>query len=96
MGKLIDLTGKRFGRLVVISFSHLALDKRSYWLCKCDCGSEPKIIAGSNLASGGTISCGCFHKEELSNRCKKEYGTYAINQLINSYAHGAKKKKFVL
>ena len=34
-----DLTGKRFGRLVVIEDA--GLDKHSHrvWKCKCDCGN---------------------------------------------------------
>ena len=40
MGKSIDLTGKRFGRLIVIR--QIGVDKRrreKTWLCQCDCGN---------------------------------------------------------
>lgn len=62
--RLIDLTGKRFGRLVVIR----RLDK-NYWLCKCDCGNQKEIL-GSNLRTGHSTSCGCYQKEV---RAKNQY-----------------------
>lgn len=53
MTKLRDLTGQRFGRLTVISYSG-----GSKWRCRCDCGSETTVLSG-NLTSGHTTSCGC-------------------------------------
>ncbi len=57
-----DLTGKRFGRLVVINFVNIDHTGKSKWHCKCDCGKE-KIIQRSGLISGNSSSCGCFQKE---------------------------------
>ena len=37
---LIDITGKRYNRLEVKAFSHM-VGKRSYWVCRCDCGKKP-------------------------------------------------------
>lgn len=51
-----DISGKRFGKLTVVSF-HETRGKNSYWLCRCDCGTE-KYIAHPNLKQG-TKSCGC-------------------------------------
>lgn len=57
-----DLTGKRFGRLLVIEPSikngHLA------WKCRCDCGNEV-IVPSRSLNSGNTKSCGCLKHERL-------------------------------
>jgi len=53
-----DLTGQRFGKLVVIEDT----DKRKgdvIWLCRCDCGNFTKVKTG-DLKSGGTQSCGCL------------------------------------
>ena len=55
-----DLTGQRFGKLVVIKKSHQK-DKKIFWLCKCDCGSFKTVEAG-NLRSGHTRSCGCLRQ----------------------------------
>lgn len=61
MSKLIDLTGQRFGRLVVIKKveSHCTNAK---WLCKCDCGNETTAL-GTTLRRGETKSCGCIRAE---------------------------------
>lgn len=63
--KLLDFTGHRFGRLLVIkkekSISYGKTKKRA-WLCKCDCGIE-KVLNTGALTSGNTKSCGCLHDE---------------------------------
>lgn len=66
MGKVIDLTGKRFERLVVLGRAELNR-KRIHWRCLCDCGKEV-IISGSNLVTGNSKSCGCWHDEVSKKR----------------------------
>lgn len=63
MGNLIDLAGKKYGRLVVIRLA----DNRNYdgkvlWICQCACGVEKEVVA-QYLTSGDTKSCGCLLKE---------------------------------
>lgn len=65
MGRhVIDLTGQRFGRLVVVGRADPPYDKRGYarWHCRCDCGNETDAT-GHNLCQGTTASCGCLQKE---------------------------------
>jgi hypothetical protein len=38
MGKFIDLSGKKFGRLTVIERA-INRETRAWWVCKCDCGN---------------------------------------------------------
>ena len=60
MGIFKDLTGQRFERLVVVD---TAFKKRQwFWNCVCDCGNKV-IVAGCNLRSGNTNSCGCYRDE---------------------------------
>lgn len=61
MAKLIDLTGQRFGRLLVLNKS---LEKRNrvFWDCICDCGAK-KAVSGKLLRNGESKSCGCLFKE---------------------------------
>lgn len=61
MSKLIDLTGQRLGKLTVLQRAKEASAKRTYWLCKCDCGNET-LVEGGNLRSGHTKSCGHCEK----------------------------------
>ena len=80
MGKLIDLTGKKFGRLTVIK----KLDKRGnewYWYCRCDCGNFCES-RGVSLRSGTKKSCGCLKKET-----DKSPKGNVKNELGNKYGH---------
>jgi len=62
MGKpLRDLTGQRFGRLVVKA-QNGSSHGHAKWLCVCDCGQEKTIWRGE-LVKGKTKSCGCLHDE---------------------------------
>jgi len=65
----IDLTGKRFGRWMVIDYGRTE-GKRAYWKCKCDCGTV-KMVSATNLKSGATKSCGCLNAETIGERSRK-------------------------
>lgn len=65
MGTFIDLSGKRYGRLVVVERAYKKYDK-IFWKCKCDCGKEV-CVAGSQLKSGMTKSCGCIKHDYMVN-----------------------------
>lgn len=54
----LDLTGHRFGRLVVLSEEEQSQRGQANWLCQCDCG-KLKIIRLSSLRGGDSLSCGC-------------------------------------
>lgn len=58
MSILIDLTGKKFGKLTVIK-RDTSYVKIVRWICKCDCGNT-KTVRGYCLKDGTTISCGCL------------------------------------
>ena len=66
MGQLIDLTGKRFGYLLVTGRAPDTYTKSGHqkinWFCTCDCGRDT-IVDGKSLRSGATQSCG-FHKQK--------------------------------
>lgn len=97
-----DLTGRQFGRLRVVSFLHFHEDSKgrrhAMWNVTCSCGTI-KRIRGSQLSSGGTISCGCALKEEyvkMKNKAAirntKPAGVHAFNFLLNSYRQRAKRE----
>jgi hypothetical protein len=61
--RLKDITGQRFGRLVVVSrIERPNSGKHAVWLCRCDCGQEREAF-GFNLRNGATTSCGCLNQE---------------------------------
>lgn len=57
MVALIDLTGRRFGMLVVLK-RDISVKRPTKWLCQCDCGVQ-SVTAYQSLVSGHTKSCGC-------------------------------------
>ena len=82
MGKRIDLTGQRFGRLTVISLNEemSKQKRRSYWNCKCDCGNE-KVVWGADLKRGRTNSCGCYNREMKSDKMKEKWEDEEYRQM---------------
>ena len=69
MGKFKDLTGMKFGRLVVLKM--LPPEGRHYqWLCRCDCGVE-KQVRTDHLLSGRSLSCGCRQREGVKVWARK-------------------------
>lgn len=65
----VDLTGQRFGRLVVLGLGYSKKRKdghgrRIFWDCECDCGNLCTVVADS-LKSGKTKSCGCYNRDNL-------------------------------
>lgn len=92
MGKFKDLSGLRFGRLLVIKrigtyLNKQGMPKKVLWECMCDCGKS----ADSNtweLVSGQSKSCGCLKKDI---GIQKRIGSKNITGVYwGSIAHGAK------
>jgi len=71
MGKLIDETGNRHGRLTVLSRVENE-GKRTRWLCGCECGNEA-IVRAESLRSGLTKSCGCL-KKDVTSKLRRKHG----------------------
>lgn len=71
MAKAIDLTGQKFGRLTVL-YRDPKKDKtrQARWICQCECGTIKSYLS-SALRSGGTVSCGCYGKEQRKEGAKK-------------------------
>ena len=69
MGRLIDLTGQRFGHITVLerATNHICAggQHKTAWICICDCGKEIVATSG-NLRNGHHISCGCLAAERMS------------------------------
>lgn len=82
MGKFIDFSGQRFGRLTVMKRGENR-GKATRWECLCDCGNKT-LTEPFALKSGATVSCGCYQKEAVSkssfkhghSRRSTTYGTW--------------------
>ena len=95
-----DLTGMRFGRLVVIEQAEDYIDPQGYhrtqWKCKCDCDNIITIV-GQSLKSGATKSCGCYMRDEASKRTpllKKKYNTYDLETYDYGVGYTEKGEEF--
>jgi hypothetical protein len=65
MGRpIVDLTGKRFGRLLVLEQSGKTAAGNIRWLCSCNCGNTT-LFASGDLRKGTIVSCGCYRHEIL-------------------------------
>lgn len=101
MGKFIDLTGERFGRLVVLKYYRSEKYNR-IWECVCDCGNVCHATT-HHLRRGCTRSCGCLMMEtsvsaNITHGMAKSrtYNTWAnmlqrcVNPLSTSYINYGK------
>lgn len=59
---VVNLCGRRFGRLIVIERAENDSFGSSKWLCQCSCGNQIIANAG-NLRNTHTTSCGCYRLE---------------------------------
>lgn len=71
MGTLIDMTGKKFGRLTVLKRGPNTRAGKVAWECLCECGAHT-IVDSSSLVSGNTRSCGCLRNDLIEQRMKEK------------------------
>lgn len=90
MGKFIDISGHKFGRLTVVQRVENDKYGNVMWFCICECGKYKNVL-GTDLRQGKVRSCGCLHSEITRDKSRKqniydltkEYGiglTYNTNQ----------------
>ena len=92
MPNRIDLTGQRFGRLVVScqveGAPRAAKNGGIKWLCVCECGKD-SVVRSCCLRSGKQVSCGCYRTEAARKARKaeaaaREWDDYAVK----AHGHG--------
>jgi len=66
MVAIVNLVGRKFGRLTVTALSHRSPDRTWHWRCECECG-ELTVSAGRNLKAGKSKSCDCVHGVPISD-----------------------------
>lgn len=92
---VIDITNKKFNKLLVLQRDESKKGGAAYWICKCDCGN---IIStrGSNLRSGKKQDCGCGKKGinninlDLNSLIGKTFGRLTVinRDLSKPIGHG--------
>lgn len=84
--QLKDLTGMRFGKLVVLKRASNDETGHPRWICDCACGNKDVMVYGQALKSGTQVSCGCHRDEYLKNFGGKRY--YNEYNLSGKYGVG--------
>ena len=93
MRKFVDLTGQRFGKLVVLSYDGQTKDYQKLWKCICDCGNI-KTIRQQHLFSGHTTTCGCG-KYQLDDYTGRKFGYLTVLKRIDDYVCPNNGKHYV-
>ena len=76
-----DLTGMRFGMLVVVEMTNQRSENGSViWECKCDCGNI-KYATTNSLCQYHTTSCGCSTHSNMENFIACILGENNINYI---------------
>jgi len=78
VGRFLNLTGQRFGRLVALKQVGKNKQQNANWLCICDCGNTV-TISQSNLhraSKGYNTSCGCLRRENS----RKQLTTHGLSE----------------
>lgn len=79
----IDLVGVVLGKLTVVKYRY-TIKKDTFWLCKCECGSEP-LIRGKHIKNNRIQSCGC-------NKRRKSPFRKGHQEIPRSYFRDIKSK----
>jgi hypothetical protein len=93
MGRFVDISGKRFGRLTVVTREGTDNNGKPMWLCVCDCGKK-KNVSGQALKSRLTKSCGCLSVEKHTTHNKSKTNAYRSWQNMKQRCTNPKNEKF--
>lgn len=98
LNKRIDLTGRTFGELTVLSLSDETLDDGSrLWLCRCFCGKETHI-ASFSLLHGHYKSCGCMRDSKrdagLAKHIKEDVVDGTRKSALKAKLHSSNKSGY--
>lgn len=97
MGKFIDLTGQKFGKLTVVSRNVDKISpcgqKYTTWNCVCDCGNKT-IVSSNNLRRCHTNSCGCLNsnRERFNNLVGMRFETLEVLHMAEEHVKPSGRK----
>lgn len=95
MGAFLDLSGYRFGRLVVIERGPDRIGRRGVanWVCLCDCGKSVRVEGGA-LKSANTRSCGCLRRDLLTSHGLAAHPLRRLWLSMNERCHKPDHKQY--
>ena len=89
--KVVDETGNRYGRLIVLERFWDVKGPAAEWVCECDCG-EVLIARGTKLRDGGIKSCGCLRRDVTSKRSLVDIAGQKFGRLTVVKRQGSDKQ----
>ena len=93
MPNFIDLTGQRFGRLVVLRRTGTSGYGQPKWACACECGQATEVF-GNSLRSGKSKSCGCLQRDTASTHGASSTAEFTIWQMMLQRCGNPKHRSF--
>lgn len=88
MAELLDLTGNRYGKLIVLRRDGGRKDNGNYfWICECDCGNRKSIRGTSLTKENGTRSCGCDQRKVASETGRRTVAENARKQIERNMSY---------
>lgn len=92
--KATNLSGARYGRLIVLGVSSLRTKAgNALHKCVCDCGNETLVSAG-HLKSKGVVSCGCYRRDRLTTHGLRRTPLYDVWSKIVDRCENPNNKDF--
>lgn len=100
MSRVVDLTGQRFVRLVVIERTERpksSKERSVFWLCECDCDHKRIVVDGHSLRQNRQKSCGCLQRENAKNNyidlMGKKFGRLTVIEKIDKPRNSKTKNR---
>lgn len=93
---VIEMTGKRCGRLIVLERASNNKGGSARWLCLCDCGKHT-VVEGGKLRNSEIVSCGCYHLERIgltNSFTRKEFGEACFNRVYRQYKRDSRRRNY--
>lgn len=94
-----DLSGRVFGRLMVLSFVGYPRPGKALWACRCACGIFKRVY-GYHLKNGDTQSCGCYKiektKETNSTHGQSRTPLYGVYCTMLARCYNPNSQRYVL
>ena len=92
MPTLIDITGRKFGKLTVVSKGAIDSGRSLKWVCKCECGSEVSV-RGSSLRNGKATSCGCS-AHDIKHTYPSTHPLMVVWYSMNNRCHNRRNRQY--
>jgi hypothetical protein len=87
MDRPIDLTGRTFGKWVVLPRDDSESNHRhSEWLVQCECG-RLRVVPGKDLLEGRSLSCGCASPRKNGNNGRSSVRGVALRTRLQRVMH---------